>query len=97
MTELKGVGRRKTLLLDGMRNRRRYWELMEEVEYQEIIEHKEETQVIFHKSNDLLISSILNNNNNNNNNSNNNNNNNFKTLPIVISSKYYNYRFKDVQ
>ena len=30
MTELKGVGRRKTQLLDDLRNRRRYWELKED-------------------------------------------------------------------
>jgi hypothetical protein len=32
MTEVKGVGRRRTQLLDGLRNRRRYWELKEEAE-----------------------------------------------------------------
>ena len=32
MTEIKGVGRRRTLLLDGLRNRRGYWELKEEAE-----------------------------------------------------------------
>jgi len=32
MTEVKGVGRRRrTQLLDDLRNRRRYWELKEEV------------------------------------------------------------------
>ena len=30
MTEVKGVGRRRTQLLDDLRNRRRYWELKEE-------------------------------------------------------------------
>jgi hypothetical protein len=30
--EVKGVGRRRTQLLDDLRNRRRYWELKEEVE-----------------------------------------------------------------
>jgi hypothetical protein len=30
--EVKGVGRRRTQLLDYLRNRRRYWELKEEVE-----------------------------------------------------------------
>ena len=29
-TEVKGVGRRRTQLLDDMRNRIRYWELEEE-------------------------------------------------------------------
>ena len=33
MTEVKGVGRRRTQLLDDLRNRRRYWELKEEAEY----------------------------------------------------------------
>jgi hypothetical protein len=32
MTEMKGVGRRRTQLLDDFRNRRRYWELKEEAE-----------------------------------------------------------------
>ena len=32
MTEVKGVGKRITQLLDDMRNRRRYWELKEEAE-----------------------------------------------------------------
>ena len=33
MTEVKGVGRRRrTLLLDDLRNKRRYWELKEEAE-----------------------------------------------------------------
>ena len=32
MTEVKGVGRRRTQLLDDLRNRRRYWELKEEAE-----------------------------------------------------------------
>ena len=31
-TEVKVVGRRRTQLLDGLRNRRRYWELKEEAE-----------------------------------------------------------------
>jgi hypothetical protein len=34
MTEVKGVGRRRTQLLDDLRNRRKYWELKEEVEEQ---------------------------------------------------------------
>ena len=33
MTEVKGVGRRRTQLLDDLRNRRRYWELKKEAEY----------------------------------------------------------------
>jgi hypothetical protein len=32
MTEVKGVGRRITQLLDDLRHRRRYWELKEEPE-----------------------------------------------------------------
>ena len=31
MTEMKGIGRRRTKLLDDLRNRRRYWELMEQL------------------------------------------------------------------
>jgi hypothetical protein len=30
MTEVKGLGRRRTQLLADLRNRRRYWEPMEE-------------------------------------------------------------------
>ena len=32
MTEVKGVGKRRTQLLDDLINRRRYWELKEEAE-----------------------------------------------------------------
>ena len=32
MTEVKGAGKRRTQLLDDLRNRRRYWELKEEAE-----------------------------------------------------------------
>ena len=72
MTELKGVGRRRrrTQLLDDLRNKRRHWGLKEEIEDQEdgnnclSIQHKEEVH-IFHKSIDLLTSSIPNNSNNN--------------------------------
>ena len=32
MTEVKWVGRRRTQLLDDLRNRRRYWELKEKAE-----------------------------------------------------------------
>ena len=32
MTEVKGVGRTRTQLLDDLRNRRRYWEPKEEAE-----------------------------------------------------------------
>ena len=31
-TKVKGVGRRRTQLIDDLRNRRRYWELKEEAE-----------------------------------------------------------------
>ena len=67
LTEVIGVGRRRTQLLDDLRNRRRYWEQKKEAEdrkrwslstvYQSNIS-------IFRKSLDLLISSISNNNNN---------------------------------
>ena len=46
MTEVKGVGRRRTQLLDDVRNRRRYWEIKEEAEDRKVgddslsIEHK---------------------------------------------------------
>jgi hypothetical protein len=33
MTEVNGFGRRRTQLLDDLRNRRRYWESEEEAEY----------------------------------------------------------------
>ena len=33
MTEVNGVGRRITKLLDDLRNRRRYWELKKEAEH----------------------------------------------------------------
>ena len=36
MTEVKRVGRRRTQLLDDLRNRRRYWELKEEAEDRKI-------------------------------------------------------------
>ena len=32
MTEVKGAGRRRTQLLDDLRNRRIYWDLKEETE-----------------------------------------------------------------
>ena len=69
MTQVKGVGRKRTQLLDDLRNRIRYWEIKEEAENDSLsIEHKEEIH-IFRKSKDLLISSIHNNNSNNNNSS----------------------------
>ena len=53
MTEVRAVGRRKTQLLDDLRNRKKHWELKEELKI-EIdgngilsIEHKEEIH-IFH-------------------------------------------------
>ena len=68
MTEVKVVGRRRTQLLDDLRDRRRYWELKEEAEMDGndslSIEHKEEIR-IFHKSIDLPISTLNKNNNNN--------------------------------
>ena len=36
MTEVKGVGRRRTQLLEVLRNRRRYWEVKEEAEDKKI-------------------------------------------------------------
>ena len=73
MMEVKGVGRRRTQLLDDLRNRREdtgKMKIKEEDGNNSLsIKHKEEIPIhIFHKSMDLLISSILNNNNNNNNN-----------------------------
>ena len=65
MTEVKGIGRRRTQLFDDLRNRRRYWELKEKAEDRKdgndslSTEHKEE---IISSSIDLLISRILNNN-----------------------------------
>jgi hypothetical protein len=48
MMEVKGVGRRRTQLLEDLRNKRRYWELKEEAEDGKsgngslLIENKEE-------------------------------------------------------
>jgi hypothetical protein len=78
MTEVKGVKRGITKVLDDLRNRRSTGSIRgklkiekdEEKKNRVSIEHKEEIQVIFRKSMDLLISSLLNNiiiNNNNNN------------------------------
>ena len=62
MAEIKGVGRRRTQLLDDSRNKRRHWEVKEETEDRKRWKrHKEEIQVIFLKSMDLLTSSIPNN------------------------------------
>ena len=74
MTEVKEVGRRRRRiqLFDDLRNRRRYWELKEELKIEKdgndslSIKHKEKIQVIIHKSNDPLISRIPNNNGRNN-------------------------------
>ena len=68
MTEMKGVGRRRTKLLDDLRNRRIYLVLKEEAKDRKdwndslSIEYMEEIQIIFHKSIALLISRIFNNN-----------------------------------
>ena len=46
--KVKGVGKRRTQLLDDLRNRRRYWELKEEVEYRNrclSIEYKEDINI----------------------------------------------------
>ena len=46
MTEVKGVGRRRTQLLDDLRNRRRYWDLKSKLKIEKdgddslSIEHK---------------------------------------------------------
>ena len=98
MTELKGIGRRRTQLLDDLRIRIWHWEQKEEAEdrkkyenYSLSIEHKEEID-IFRKSMGLLISSILNNNinNNSNNNNNNNNNNEFNDDLLLIRNIIFN-------
>ena len=60
MTEVKGVGKRRTQLFHDLRNRRRLKERAEDKKRS--IEHKEEIKVIFPKSMDLLISSIHTNN-----------------------------------
>ena len=58
MTEIKGVGRRRTQLFDDLKNRRRYRELKEEAKDRKggndslSTEHKEETQVIFQNDGD---------------------------------------------
>ena len=62
---------RRTQLLDDLRNRRRYWELKEELKIEkggnDSLSHKhwEEIKVIFHKFMDLLKKQHNNNNNNN--------------------------------
>ena len=49
---MKGVGRRRTQLLDDLRNRRRYWELKEELKIEKdgndslSIEHKEDIHIL---------------------------------------------------
>ena len=65
MTEVKGVGRRRrrTQLLDDLRNRRfgskrRKVKIEKGGNYSLSDEHKEEIQFIFRKSVDLVISSI---------------------------------------
>ena len=37
MTEVKEVGRRRTQLLDDLRNRRRYWELKKEADRKSVV------------------------------------------------------------
>ena len=71
MTEIKGVGTRRTQLHDDLRNKRKYWKLKMEAKFEKYgidslsIEHKEGIEVIFHKFMDLLVNRILNNNSNN--------------------------------
>ena len=48
MTEVKGVGKRRTQLLDDLKNRRRYWELKEGAEDRNdslSTEHKENIHI----------------------------------------------------
>ena len=63
--EVEGVGRRRTQLLDDLRNRRRSWELKEDVEDKKKVEpmfyHKnirKKTQLFYHKSMVMLTSNI---------------------------------------
>ena len=64
MTEMKGAGRRRTQLLDDLRNRRICWESKEEVEARKRWKRKLYQSYIssFHKYFDLLINSLINNN-----------------------------------
>ena len=64
MMKMKGMGRRRTQLLDDLRNGERYWELKEEAEDRKKMEMTvyRSNISIFYKSLDLLISSKLNNN-----------------------------------
>ena len=65
---MKGVRRRRTQLLDDLRNRRRPWEFKEEDKDKQKVEttiyqsNIRKKYVIFRKFMGLLISSILNNN-----------------------------------
>ena len=92
--KFKEVGRKRTQLLDYLRNRR-YWELKEKVEdkkwwkQQFIIEYREEIEVIFHKFMDVLTSSINSKDDNNNNNNNNNNNSDNKTVGLGVRVSDY--------
>ena len=64
MSEVKGVERkRRTQLLDDLRNRRRHWKLRIEIDGNDSLSigHKEEIH-IFDNSMVLLISSIIKNN-----------------------------------
>ena len=63
MAEAKGVGKRKTQLLDDLRYRRCCELKMEQFGNHSFShDHKEEIKVIFHKFMHLLTCSILNNN-----------------------------------
>ena len=63
MTLVKGVGRRRTQFLVDLRNRRRYWELKEEAEDQNmqtiVYQSNIRKEYKFPKFMDQLISSIL--------------------------------------
>ena len=68
ITEVKGVGRRRTQLLDDLRNKKSYWEerrkLKIEIDGSGNLQIKQTEEIhIYHKSMDLLISSKLNDNN----------------------------------
>ena len=62
MTEVKGVVRRRTQLLDDLGNRRRDWELKRKLKIENMETTVYQSNIsILDKSMDLLISSILNN------------------------------------
>ena len=60
MTEIKEIGRRTQY---DLQNRRRHWELKEEIEEDGndslSLEHMDQIQITFHKSKDMIISNII--------------------------------------